>query len=163
MAKAESGFCEARQGRSSALVLRMRARTDLVLCLLGLLWALGLVAAIWVAPLYTVDNGQAGVQPRVSLAAAGSTLGFVMFTAPTVAAGIVIGLVAASGSAAGNSRRQSAKAAVLVAAALLAAALVGFVTIIIGIYVMPAAVALLVGSTLALQASGAPGDVTQGG
>jgi uncharacterized membrane protein len=142
MAKNESGFREAQQGRSSAFVRRVRARTDLVHSLLGLLWSLGLVAAIWVAPLYTVDNGRAGVQLRVSLAAAGSTLGFVMFTAPTVAAVIVLALVAAPGSAAGNSRRQRAEAAVVVAAALLAAALVGFVTIIIGIYVMPAAIAL---------------------
>jgi hypothetical protein len=86
-----------------------------------------------------------------------------VFTVPAVAAVIVAGLVAAAGSATGRSRRTLAKAAVTVAAALLAAATVGFVTIIIGIYVMPAAVALLIGSNLALQASRAPGDVAQGG
>jgi hypothetical protein len=85
-----------------------------------------------------------------AIAAYGSALGFVGFTVPAIAAIIVIGLVAASG----RSRRTLAKAAGTLAAALLGAAVVGF-AIIIGIYVIPAAVALLVGSNLALQASGA--------
>jgi hypothetical protein len=97
-----------------------------------------------------------------AVAAYGSALGFVVFTVPAIAAIIVIGLGAASGSATGRSLRTLAKAAGTVAAALLAAAVVGFATIIIGIYVIPAGVALLVGSNLALQASGAPSDVTQG-
>lgn len=156
----------ARPGRSSAagsFARAMQVRRDLVACLLGLLWALGLVAAIWVAPLMTVNTGRAGVQPRISIAAYGNTLGFVAFTVPAVAAVLVIGLVAASGSATGRRRRTLAKAAVTVSAALLVAAVVGFATIIIGIYVLPAAVALLVGSNLALQAAGAPRDVTQAG
>jgi hypothetical protein len=128
--------------------------------MLGLLWALGLVVAIWVAPLMTIDSGRAGVQPRISIAAYGNMLGYVAFTVPTVAALLVTGLVAASRFATGRRRRTLAKAAVTGAAALVAAAVVGVVTIIIGVYVLPAALALLVGSNLALQACSAPGDVT---
>jgi hypothetical protein len=152
-----------RSKAAGSFVRAMQVRGDLVACLLGLLWALGLVGAIWVAPLMTVTTGRAGVQPRISITAYGNTLGFVAFTVPAVAAVLVFGLVAASGSATGRRRRMLAKAAVTVSVVLLAAAVVGFATIIIGIYVLPAAVALLVGSNLALQASGAPRDVTRGG
>jgi hypothetical protein len=152
-----------RSSAAGSFARAIHVRGDLAACLLGLLWALGLLAAIWVAPLMTVDTGRAGAQPRISIAAYGYTLGFVAFTVPAVAAVLVIGLVAASGSATGRRRRTLAKAGVTVSAALLATAVVGFATIIIGIYVLPAAVALLVGSNLALQASGAPRDVTRGG
>jgi hypothetical protein len=50
--------------------------------LLSLVWAVGLIVAIWVAPLVTVNSGRPGVQPRVSIATAGNTIGWFTFTVP---------------------------------------------------------------------------------
>ena len=130
------------------------SRRPLALCVVGTLWAAALVAAIWTVPFYSVDSGVAGTQPQITLSAAmAAGLGDHASLPVLPIAAFVVALVLAVAATAlvllarQRRRRRLAVAAVVASATLFLLAGAEFVTIFVGVYVLPAAALLLAGST----------------
>ena len=130
------------------------SRAPLAMCVVGTLWAAALVAAIWTVPFYSLDSGVPGLQPRITLAAAAAAgLGDHASLPALPIAAFVVALVLAVAAtvlallARRRHSRRLAVAAVVASATLFLLAGAEFVTIFVGVYVLPAAALLLAGST----------------
>jgi hypothetical protein len=104
-------------------------------------WGLVLLILALVYPAESVDTGQAGVQPMRSLVSSDG-YGVLWAVAIPLLIAVIVGLILLAWPTA----RWATTAAWILSVALLLASLVGFVTIIIGIFVLPTAV-LLVAAT----------------
>ncbi|MGZ4517696.1 MAG: hypothetical protein ACXVXN_07210 [Mycobacteriaceae bacterium] len=120
------------------------------LSLAGLGWSLLLVVAIWTVPLITVNTGVPGLQPRETLATAGDRLGITVFST-TAATALIITVLVAQSQRGGQRRSSLATIALLLAILVAVLAAVALVTILIGLYVLPAAAVLVIATMLARQ------------
>jgi hypothetical protein len=100
-------------------------------------------------PIETVDNGRAGTQPRYSLLQVHGALVLLPAAVPLLVALLVAGALYAGRA---GDRRWTLQAAWILSGALLAAAAVGFVTFLIGVFVVPTGVLLVTATALAHHA-----------
>jgi hypothetical protein len=106
-------------------------------------WGIILLILAFVYPVVSVETGRSGVQPMRSLVS-GDGYNVLWLVAIPLLVAVIVGLL----DLAWPDARLVTAAAWVLSVALLLASLVGFVTFIIGIYVLPAA-ALLVGAAAA--------------
>ncbi|SEN53287.1 hypothetical protein SAMN05216267_1006148 [Actinacidiphila rubida] len=122
------------------------------------LWAVvtgvGVLVLAAVLPIETVDNGHAGVQPRHSLLRVHGAAVLLPAAVPLLVALLVAALLYAGRH---GGRRWAHAAAWALSTALLAAALVGFVTFLIGVFVLPTGVLLVAATVMAHSARRAAG------
>jgi len=115
------------------------------------LWAVATGVAVLVLaavlPIETVDTGRAGVQPRYSLLHVHGAAVLLPSAVPLLVALLVTALLYAGRQ---GGRRWTLPVAWTLSVALLCAALVGFVTFLIGVFVVPTGV-LLTAATLMAQ------------
>ncbi len=109
-------------------------------------WGAVILVLSIVIPIESVDTGRPGVQPMHSLVAAHG-YGVLSIAAVPLLIAIVVGLLHATRPRA----RWAAVTAWILSGALLLASIAGFVTFLIGIYVLPAGVLLI--AALALTTS----------
>lgn len=117
-------------------------------------WALVTAAAVpllaLVLPIETVDTGRAGVQPRHSLYALHGAVVLLPACAPLAAAALV---ACALYAGRGGGRPWTLILAWALSVLVAGAALVGFLTFLIGVFVLPTGL-LLIAATLQAQTSG---------
>jgi hypothetical protein len=122
------------------------------------LWAVatgaGVLLLAAVLPVETVDSGHAGVQPRHSLLQVHGAAVLLPSAVPLLVALLVTAALHAGRSGA---NRWTLPVAWTLSVALLCAALAGFVTFLIGIFVVPTGVLLTAATTLAHSARRADG------
>ncbi|MBY8877033.1 hypothetical protein [Actinacidiphila acidipaludis] len=119
------------------------------------LWAVASGVAVLVLaavlPVETVDTGRPGVQPRHSLLQVHGAAVLLPSAVPLLVALLVTGALYAGRH---GGRRWTLAVAWTLSVALLAAALAGFVTFLIGIYVVPTGVLLTAATCMAQSARG---------
>ena len=112
-------------------------------------WALASAAAVpflaLLLPIETGDSDLPGVQPRYSLYHMDGPVVFLPAAIPLVVA-VLVGLVLYAGRH--GSRRWTRPVAWTLSGALLGAAVVGFLTILIGVFVIPTAGLLIAATSL---------------
>ena len=119
--------------------LRTRTRLDRVLIGAAIGWGIVILILAIVYPVESVNTGRPGVQPMRSLVAVNG-YGVLLPAAVPLLIAIIVGLL----HCARPSARLAATAAWILSGALLLASLVGFVTFLIGIYVLPTGALLVV-------------------
>lgn len=107
------------------------------------LWSLLVFAGIWALPVVTILSGVDGASPRVTMAAAGDRLGSVVFALPL--AGCLTGIAVLFLTSLCSKRWRSWANALVrgLAVVLFVLGVIGAVTILLGLVVIPAAVLLL--------------------
>jgi hypothetical protein len=108
-----------------------------VLILAAAILSVGLLVLAIFLPVVTVLSAHAGTQPRESLVAANGWLVLLLAALPLAASGLVSWLMRTSGTA-----------ALITSVALLLASLAGFATFVLGIFVLPVGILLVVASAL---------------
>lgn len=112
----------------------------------GVVTGVGVLVLAAVLPIETVDSGHAGVQPRYSLLRVHGAAVLLPAAVPLLVAVLVTVLLYAGRH---GGRRWTEAAAWGLSTALLAAALVGFVTFLIGVFVVPTGVLLVAATVMA--------------
>ena len=137
--------------------LRTRPRLDRVLIGAAIGWGIVILILAIVYPVESVNTGHPGVQPMRSLVAVNG-YGVLLPAAIPLLIAMIVGLL----HCARPSARWASIAAWILSGAVLLAGLVGFVTFLIGIYVVPTGALLVVALASATSGRSPPGPRAPG-